>query len=692
MRKLRYILLTFLNCLSLAFAAVAETTVTVSTLDELQNALARKDVETIVLSNTLDLPDGTVLNSDTTPRKVIQVEKPFLPEDGKVEIDITYNEDTGVTTGSELVSPTNGAYSTYNLFNIAENCHVVISNVTLMGGFKGSRTADYTVTTGGIDNKGHLEMVGVDMLRTGTALVNHIGARASLFHCNVVRNANWYGGGILNLGADTDATDASSNGYIVLDCCSLTQNQSLGPAHGGGAAENQGLMVLNNCVVANNVSTEIGGGINNCKGGFLYVLNSTLVGNITTSSAYGTSAGGAIGNASGAGEVHIVNSIMAYNGYDNGSFVEASSLGRYEGSTDNPSCSIVSSVYDDVAGITVNIATNSTKDISGLIGSLDSEHGISAAGTTNGVTSAFTHPLLTSTDSTDPWALQPQMENLTEGHYLVGNATPTYLDYSKLFTDGTLIVAAYGESDDLTLLCPSGGDETIVTEEMLVTMTFDGSTRNPNSIGSGKVAIVTPGTGGDEVLAPNLFWVMLGDFTGGRVSGATIYRDSYESNTIVTVRAQPTSAYYLDGWMINDKEIPNTAQQHLFSFTLTTNVVVTPIFRPVETKIVRVRQRYPWNNLVDIDYLLEEKHAKDYRLVFMGSYETSPGVTNHFQLKSFVHRETPQEAYRSLRVGEEDPLRQHGSHRITWDSAKDGIKLKDKKVQFRLWACEGVEQ
>jgi hypothetical protein len=53
-------------------------------------------------------------------------------------------------------------------------------------------------------------------------------------------------------------------------------------------------------------------------------MNSTFTGNITTADEYGVTAGGAIGNAGEAGNVYIVNSVFAHNGYDYGEYVNPS--------------------------------------------------------------------------------------------------------------------------------------------------------------------------------------------------------------------------------------------------------------------------------------------------------------------------------------------------------------------------------
>lgn len=674
---------------SAAVEVVNATTVKVSTLADLDTALSSDEISTIIVTRCITLSNGTVLDGllSTGEKKTIQVEKPFLPEDGKVRIS---------TVGStvQMVSPADGDYSEYNLFLVPQGSKVQIHNVTLMGGFTGTRTVANNPSVGGIDNYGFLEMNGVDMLRTGTALLNRPGSRALLVSCNIVRNANWYGGGILNFSQEDSASDSYINGgVLIMDRCSLTENESLGPEHGGGAAENQGLMCLNNCIVANNASTEIGGGINNCKGGRLFVMNSVFTGNITTSAAYGTLAGGAIGNAGGASHVHIVNSILAYNGYDDGESVSASSLARYS-EAEEVHCTMLHSIYDAISGLPAIDTTGTTKEYSDIFAGVHNT-GIVAAGSTgtDGETSPFDHPLVSRSETdSDSWSLAPVMLPQKEDHYVYQLAVTTYFDYSGFFNDTMTIAMAYKEGDEVKPLGEAIGIPENL-EESRVTESFDGSSRDPvNFIGAGFVKLSSEEQGEDEEIA--LFYVQLGQFTGGRVSGVTIYKDSYRSNSIVTVHGIPDSAYYLDGWKINGEVIPNTERLYIFSFTVTTNILISPIFIPVQTKIIKVQQRYPWNNLVDIDYSVSEKDAVDYRLVFIATYIDENGVERNLQLKSFVNNSGKDDEgrYEEQRLGLKPNLRKAGEHRVTWDSAKDGVRLKNGSISLRLIACQGDER
>ena len=657
---------------------------------DLTNLLARADIETIILKECITLEDGAILDGQTTgtKNKTIQVEKPFLPEDGSVRI-------AGTGDQTYILKPAEGEYSTYNLFKIEANSKVTIKHVTLMGGFTGDRTVGDDPSVGGIDNYGYLDMEGVDMLRTGTALLNRPNARALLVDCNIVRNANWYGGGILNFSERKSSTSDEyiNGGTLVMDSCSLTENESLGPAHGGGAAENQGLMLLNNCVVANNASTEIGGGINNCKGGDLFVMNSTFTGNITTSEEYGTMAGGAIGNAGGASHVHIVNSILAYNGYDDGEAVVSSSLGRYSEAEEVRS-TLQHSIYDAVSGLPQIDMSGTTKEYKDIFSSVQNS-GIIAAGATgqDGVTSSFDHPLVSRSETEgNSWSLSPVMLSQPTNHYIFANSVTTYFEYNGIFDETWNIHMAFETNGVVVAL---GERVTVPPDDELdackVTEGFGGASRTENNfIGASGVPVIEKEEEREDI---TLFVVKLGEFTGGRVSGVTIYNDSYRSNSVVTVHGIPDSAHYLDGWIINGEKVHDSEQQYIFSFTVNCDITITPIFTPVETKIIRVRQRYPWNNLVDIDYSVSEKDAVDYRLVFIASY-TENGTNVTKQLKSFIKNsgKNEQGRFEEQRLGWKQDLRKAGEHRVTWDSAKDGVRLRGAPIALQLMACEGDER
>jgi hypothetical protein len=283
------------------------------------------------------------------------------------------------------------------------------------------------------------------------------------------------------------------------------------------------------------------------------------------------------------------------------------------------------------------------------------------------------------------------MQTQLPDHYVYKLAVPTYFDYSGIVNGtGSKPVMAFETNNVVTALgddvnsIPAGVDKNTV----LVDKTFNGDSRlKHNALGAVTVPVIT---NPDTPLPPGIFWVQLGDFVGGKVSGVTIYRDSYISNSAVTVHAVADSAYYLDGWAINSNKVENSEHNYIFTFRVIEDTVITPLFKPVVTGITAAKQRYPWNNLVDIDYMITEEDAVDYRLVFLARFEEG-GTNRTVQLKSFVSNDgrlTP------MNLGDEgnEYLRRSGPHRVTWDSAADGVELKGKEVRFRLMACEGTER
>jgi hypothetical protein len=420
-------------------------------------------------------------------------------------------------------------------------------------------------------------------------------------------------------------------------------------------------------------------------------MNSTFTGNITTSQDYGVTAGGAIGNAGGAGSVHIVNSILANNGYDTGEHVDPVCLGRYDGASGAHQCTIINTVIGATAGMNRIDAENLSTKVDGLFAGYTT-NGIVAAGGTDGYSSSFSHPdVIWDQDNKDRYALAPVMQSQETNHYVYALAVPTYFDYSGIVNGtGTKPVMAFETNKVVTALgddvnsIPAGVDKNTV----LVDKTFNGDSRSEyNALGA---VTVKPLLNPETPLPPGIFWVQLGDFVGGKVSGVTIYKDSYISNSAVTVHAMADSAYYLDGWAINSNKVENSEHNYIFTFRIIEDTIITPLFKPVVTGITGAKQRYPWNNLVDIDYMITEEDAVDYRLVFVAKFEEG-GTNRTVQLKSFVSNDgrlTP------MNLGDEgnEYLRRSGPHRVTWDSAADGIELKGKEVRFRLMACEGTER
>jgi hypothetical protein len=382
---------------------------------------------------------------------------------------------------------------------------------------------------------------------------------------------------------------------------------------------------------------------------------------------------------------------LAHNGYDYGENVDLSSLGRYKDSSEVHYCHLANTVIDATAGMSRIDATNVTVKYEGIFSGY-TESGIVAAGGKNvnddGVrfSSGFSHPQVPAPQDTYRYA--PVMAEQTVEHYMFELSVYTYFDYTAVL-NGTSKTPYMGYS-----LKDDEGEEVIVAlggaqrpeATMIVDVTFEGGKRIPNNaIGAVSVKVQKDPEKPDN---PDVFEVRLGNFTGGQVSGVTVYGDSYFSNSVITVHAKANSAYYLNGWIINNEVVTNSAQKYVFSFPVVTDIVITPIFQPVETTIINARQRYPWNNLVDIDYTVAETNAVRYRLVFTATYEEN-GVTNTIQLKTFRLNADVRE---TQRLGNRLDLHRSGEHRVTWDSAADGVDLKGKEVFYHAMACEGEER
>jgi hypothetical protein len=296
--------------------------------------------------------------------------------------------------------------------------------------------------------------------------------------------------------------------------------------------------------------------------------------------------------------------------------------------------------------------------------------------------SDFSHASLTPGKDPDAFRLAQTMMTFEPTHYVFQLSVRTYFDYSAVLTNGTPYIG-YMLDDEMVALGP---DVLLPTEEMMVTVTFEGKSRlGYNAVGA---MAVEPLLNPEAPDIPGVFKVTLGDFTGGKVSGVTVYGDNYISNSIVTVHAEAESAHYLNGWKINGEVVPNSSQQYVFSFAVITDTTITPIFMPVVTELHGARQRYPWNNLVDIDYSVAETNAVKYRLVILATYEDN-GTNCTLQLRSFRNNSDISQVQK---LGEDKNLNLDGFHRVTWDSAADGVNLKGKTVHYQILACEGEER
>lgn len=108
--------------------------------------------------------------------------------------------------------------------------------------------------------------------------------------------------------------------------------------------------------------------------------------------------------------------------------------------------------------------------------------------------------------------------------------------------------------------------------------------------------------------------------------------------------------------------------------------VVTAEVGGVTLKLDRVRQRYPWNGLVDIDYTVACEDGVALSLddaleVTMVDKSVIPAVTN--RAYTFLQAPLPLTA---------------GRHRITWNANADGVRTRTNKAEFLLEIAHYAEE
>ena len=98
--------------------------------------------------------------------------------------------------------------------------------------------------------------------------------------------------------------------------------------------------------------------------------------------------------------------------------------------------------------------------------------------------------------------------------------------------------------------------------------------------------------------------------------------------------------------------------------------VITVEAEGVALKVDQVRQRYPWNGLVDIDYTITDASAfgvDDNLEVLMVDKSLTPAVTN--RAITFLQAPLPLTA---------------GRHRVTWDANADGVTKRTDQAEFHV--------
>ena len=419
--------------------------------------------------------------------------------------------------------------SSNGVFTISSGRTVNLKNMTVMGG----KFADENTTNAAIYNLGTLTLDHVTMTRSHRGLSNSgSGAVAVLTNCVLIRNEAKYGGGLLN----------EEHGHLVMDCCSFSENRTW--EWGGGAAENRkgGKMYMNNVTMSNNYCDELGtiNNNNSAAGTNTYIMNSTITGNVSTYP------NGAVALNQVGGQVYVVNSIITDNKYLNSNNLEDIDVaggnyaycvvGSNNGGTLDENCKLTPSdeVFQSYA-----------------------ENGLY---TGSGTTPTFSHTTLIESNGQFIAPVSPDGPAASGG-------TSTYFSYTL---DPFEVKMSYDSNGTNTPL----GD--LPVSEDLVTTNQDGTPRAttaPIPIGSAEISSVNS----------TYYTVTRGSFSHGTMTGVSAYGDSYVSGTYITVTATPASGYVLAGWEINGS-IQST--NNPYTFALTENTEVTPVFSSATTTIV----------------------------------------------------------------------------------------------------------
>ena len=474
-------------------------TITVSNLDELKAALETANSKTTIIvseSITIIKDADEVVNLDGHGA-TITVPEPLIDFEGNV----------------------NNNASPFGVFRIL-NSNVNLKNMTIMGGGKLPNFDGYPAV---YVNTGNVTMENVTITNSNGGYLAYAGTSV-LKNCNIVRNVRSNAGG-LYIGVDC---------VMVLDGCSLAENRSAISGKGGGAMEVTGTLYANNTIFANNSSSEMGGAIN-CYSGQLNLTNCAITGNVTTA---GTVYGGGIGYNSNRRST-IINSVIVdnnfYSTYTNQ--MTRSDIGVFRSSSGD--INLINCVYGVVEGSDVDAVSTTNCKIDtnyqtaagyredGIMYTRDNEHIL---------TDNFKHPVLISKTIGTPELYAPVKR--TNGKAASGGIK-TYFDYS----DMSDIKMGYGDVSSITTIAGTVAPDS----SKQVDIYFEGDARVDGVIGPSKAIDAT------------FYTVKLNPTANGRVSGASIYGDSYIAGTEATIKAIPNTGYALSYWSYNSKvKLENT--------------------------------------------------------------------------------------------------------------------------------------
>ena len=448
------------------------------------------------------------------------------------------------------------------IFRIRSGGDVVLRDMTVMGGGEylppsdgeenpGSNNADIEAivvsdgTSTSDTGTGVLQMENVTISRSQGALFVARGASVMIDRCQIVRNCRFCAGGVYN------------EGTVVMNETSLSENRSLAPAGGGGAAENKHIMYINNCVICNNSSTEVGGAINNFNGGSevnLYMMNTTVAGNFTTFENQDTQegAGGGIGlRAWAGGKFSAVNCLICNNHYydEDSGRVYVNDIRPIGGSTQND---ILYSVYGDYDARQPNTETRLTGafqvDVSdsGTVVFIDERDSYRVYANAKMTESEVSGPMLRSAPDQEFARYAPIAD---DGAAVIADGVWTYFDASGWRTGDVKMSyrTATGAMTALGDLQPADSDKCVTAfyETHIVPGTVE---REPGIVGASGRAV-------DRQYQ----LILLEKTVNGSVGNISILGTTYPAGTEVTVTATPDSGYSFLGWYDADDQLVSAA-------------------------------------------------------------------------------------------------------------------------------------
>ncbi len=549
-----------------------------TTVSDAVRAASAGDTVTMVADVTI-LPEQIAIYKNLTiegDAHLVKVRSPYVDGSGYVTADFTQEFDSVV-----YVSP---------------DSDVTIRNLHVMGG--GVIRGDYdNAGRYGIVNDGVLLLDDVTVTRSNGAVYNRVGGRMRMEDCRIVRNCRHSAGGFYN------------HGFAVMNRTSLSENRSLNDYGGGGACENGGELYVNNCVICNNSSTEIGGAINNFStlAGHprLYMMNTTVSGNFcATSIGYHNGGGIGVRAFNQPGTFYSLNNLICCNyrvelmddtiGLSDVAILENSLL------EDGMTNKLYYTVFDDGGMIREPGTVDKSVYVNEHAVALSSEdalgvfHGYYASPRVyqNAKTTAMDvkGALLVAKDDgsyASELARYAPIVNAASNRAVLGHdGVYTYFDASE-WKSGVVRMSYAPVAGEVEIGSLSAAGE-MVSFANLPSAGADCMVTNFYESASGRSFGIAGASGWIEEEKVYYTVKLAGEVTGGKVTGITLFGDSYESGTEITLTATPGYARSFLGWFEGDAETP-VSTASVWTFQVLADRVLQPRFsEPSEVITARV--------------------------------------------------------------------------------------------------------